>query len=107
MLPLGLGLELVVGHGDDGEDQVDQVERPQQDVQDEEGDVHRAGGAKGYLRTTGYGQILILFFFMHTTIKFKSQYTQYSLYGTGCRGLSIFVDINKYSITGCLSVCGL
>ena len=48
-LLLGLPLQLVVGHGDDGEDEVDEIEAAQEDVEDEEEHVVGAGSHQGDL----------------------------------------------------------
>ena len=49
LLLLGLLLQLVVRHGDDGQDQVEQVERAQEDDDDEEEHVPRAGRSQHQL----------------------------------------------------------
>ena len=50
-LLLGLALQLVVGHGDNGEDEVDEVEGAQENVEDEEDDVEWTACHEGDLNT--------------------------------------------------------
>ena len=72
-LSLGLVLELIIGHRNNGEDQVDEVERTKENVEDKESDVERPGCLERDLKTNNNNHLLPLTLTSQTWYKFSQK----------------------------------
>ena len=72
-LSLGLVLELIIGHRNNGEDQVNEVERAKENVEDKESDVERPGCLERDLKTNNNNHLLPLTLTSQTWYKFSQK----------------------------------